>query len=276
MPEIERQGARIAYEVAGEGPAVLLGHGLLADRHMWRETADALARSHRVITIDVRGHGESSAPAPFSLWDLADDWRAIMDRERIDRAVLGGLSMGGMTAMRAALAAPDRAAALVLVDSNAGPESWRKRIGYELMLVAYRFGVTDPIWPRVARILLGRTTRAENPALVDRLVDVIRGHDPAQIPHAVRAVFSRESIEDRLFELRSPALVLVGDEDTATPPPVSERIRAGIPDARLYQIAGAGHMSARERPGDVADRLVRFLGEIGWTRRSGGASRAPE
>src|SRR5262245_8096981 len=127
MPILERQGARIVYEISGEGPPLLLGHSLLCDTLMWELVAPELAKHWRVININARGHGGSTAPSPFSLEDLADDWIAILDQERIERAVLCGLSMGGMTAMRLALAAPERVRALILLDTSADPELVQKR-----------------------------------------------------------------------------------------------------------------------------------------------------
>src|SRR5689334_9659767 len=103
MPILERGGARILYEVSGDGPPLLLGHSLLGDSLMWELVAPELARTLRVINVNARAHGGSTAPSPFTLEDLADDWLAILDREKIDKAVLCGLSMGGMTAMRLAL-----------------------------------------------------------------------------------------------------------------------------------------------------------------------------
>lgn len=265
MPELVRSGATVYYEVSGSGPAVLLGHSLLADVEMWRDVAPRLAQKYRVINVEVRGHRRSTATAPFSLEDLADDWLAILDREGVDKAFLVGLSMGGMTGMRLALRAPGRVAGLVLLDSNADPEERGKRLQYAVLAAIYRrFGLLAPIAKSTAKIMLGRTTLQQRPHLVEHLVTTVGRHQREQIPHALRAVFRRGDLAPRLGELACPTLVLVGAEDVATPVRKSERLKAGIRGARLEVLEGAGHLSALEVPDVVAAKTLAFLGEHRW------------
>jgi 3-oxoadipate enol-lactonase len=265
MPELVRDGASIYYEVTGAGPAIVLGHSLLADVEMWRGVAPRLAERYRVINVEVRGHRRSTAPAPFTLEDLAGDWLAILDAERIDRAMLVGLSMGGMTAMRLALRAPERVAGMVLLDSNADPEGRVKRARYAVMEAIYaRFGAIKLMEGAIAKIMLGRTSLARHPELVTWLRDTVARHDRRQLPHALRAVNGRGPIRDRLSAIATPTYVLVGDEDVATPPDRSEAVVAAIRGARLERIPGAGHLSALEQPEVVATRIRAFLDAQTW------------
>jgi pimeloyl-ACP methyl ester carboxylesterase len=262
---IERQGARIGYEVTGSGPTVVLGHSLLCDGRMWEGVVPELLRAHRVVNVDFRGHRRSRAPAPFTLEELADDWLAILDAEGIERAALCGLSMGGMTAMRLALAHPTRVAALVLVDSNAEPERPRQRLQYRLMAEIVRaFGHVAPLYRVVERILFGATARREQPELCRREIERVREKDPAELYHAVRAVIGRASIERDLGAVRCPTLVLVGSEDVATPPERSARIARAVPGATLREIPRAGHLSALEEPDAVARAITEFLAAVPW------------
>src|SRR5690348_2127661 len=105
---------------AGEGPAVVLSHGLLLDQSMFDAQVAALAPEYRVITWDQRGHGGTPAPGPFSYWDSARDVLALLDHLGIGRAVLGGMSQGGLLSLRAAMLAPERVRGLILIDSEAG------------------------------------------------------------------------------------------------------------------------------------------------------------
>ncbi len=107
MPIIDRPGAKVHYQISGQGQSLLLGHSLLCDARMWEHVIPKLEEHFQVIAIDARGHRHSSCEWPFSLWDLANDWLAIMDHEGIDQAHMAGLSMGGMTAMRLALTNPE-------------------------------------------------------------------------------------------------------------------------------------------------------------------------
>ena len=262
---IERQGARIAYEVGGDGPAILLGHSLLCDRRMWEGVAPGLATSHRVINVEARGHGKSTAPSPFSLEDLADDWRAVLDEEKVDRVLLCGLSMGGMTAMRLALSDRRRIAGLALLDSSADRETPLNRVKYLAMALAVRrFGHLDPLYQEVAKIMFGATTLGRSPQVVQREILRFKEKDPKQIFHAVRAVIDRGSLLGRVRELRLPTAILVGEEDRATPPIRSRRLLAAIPGSRLHVITGAGHLSAIEQPSAVNRVLAGFLNQISW------------
>ncbi len=265
MPVLERDGASIHYEVSGDGPPILLGHSLLLDTTMWRDVAPALAARHRVINVEVRGHHRSTAPRPFSLDDLAADWLAILDQEGIERVVLCGLSMGGMTAIRLALLAPARIAAMVLIDSNADREGAMNRARYAVMAAIYRrFGLVDSIQARVAKIMLGRTSLARRPELVDELATIVGKHDRKHVAHALRAVNGRGPILERLAAITCPTLVLVGDEDLATPVEKSERLAAAIPGARVEIVPEVGHLSALEDPAAVLARLEPFLASQAW------------
>src|SRR5262249_51789450 len=157
--------------------------------------------------------------------DAAADWCALFDAEKIDRAVLCGLSMGGMTAMRVALAAPGRVAGLILVDTSADPEPPIVRMKYRVMAELTRaLGHLTRLERRVSRLLCGPTVRRTQPELIAREAARIRDHGPRLHYHAIRAVTERGSILERLGEIRCPTLVLVGEEDAPTPPLRSERI----------------------------------------------------
>jgi pimeloyl-ACP methyl ester carboxylesterase len=268
MPSINRQGATISYEDSGSGPPILMGHSLLCDGRMWADVLPPLAATHRIINIDARGHRHSTAPGPFTLEDLAGDWLAILDHEQIDRAVLCGLSMGGMTAMRLALRAPERVSALVLCDTSADPEPTYNRIKYSAMAeIVRRVGYLAPIMKTAASKLFGRTTRRTRPDLVARELDRIREKDRAQLYHALHAVFDRPSIAHRIAAITCPALVVVGDEDVSTTPDRSRRIAEAISGATLVTLPEVGHLSALEAPERLSHEIERWLERVSGQKR---------
>jgi 3-oxoadipate enol-lactonase len=260
VPIIDRPGASVHYDIQGAGPPLLLGHSLFFDGRMWSEVLQGLARSHRVINIDARCHGRSTGSTPFTLDDLADDWLAILDREKIDRACLAGLSMGGMTAMRLALKAPGRVAAMALLDTSADPEPNPGRPVYlALAEIQRRISIEFVTAPIIEKKMFGRTTRRERKDLVDRGMAIIKQNEPRTLYHALRAVFTRPSITDRIHAIKAPTLVLCGEEDTATVPSRSRRIAERIPGAVLHMIPQAGHTSALEQPRLVEQHLRDFF-----------------
>src|SRR5438067_3361512 len=133
MPNFEGTGWKLIYEdTGGDGPPILLIHGLLMDRTMFEPQVEALRDRYRVITPDLRGHGASEHRAEeYTQWDLMEDHVALLDSLGVERAVWGGVSQGGFQSLRAALRHPDRVAGLVLIDTQAGEEDENRRPMYE-------------------------------------------------------------------------------------------------------------------------------------------------
>ncbi len=260
MTAIPSAEPSLAFDDVGTGPALLLGHSFLCDRTMWRYQVPVWSRKYRVINPDLRGHGESGRwNTPVSLDELVDDSLRLLDRLAIDQAAWVGLSIGGMTAMRAALQAPDRVSALVLLDTDAGPETPYRRLEYRILgVVAGAVGI-GPLMPRVLRQMFGATSLRERPEL---LAEWSRKMATAHIPSMraiLRGLVARRSLLDRLVNLTVPTLVLCGAEDTSTPPSRSRQIAGSVGGSELHFIPRAGHLSALEQPQEVADLTMGFL-----------------
>jgi 3-oxoadipate enol-lactonase len=256
MPEIRRSNATVAYEVVGSGPSVLLGHSLFCTRTMWCGVVDALRDDYRLINIELRGHGESTAEGPFRLTDLADDWLAILDQEEIDEALLCGLSTGGMTAMRLAVRAPERVGGLALLDTDAAAEERAARLKYSILAWGY---VWLGILPRrrLLRAMFGPESLRTRPELTSRFLSTVRGFDRRQLRHAMNAIFGRRSVA--VVSIAQPTLVIVGAHDQATPVVKARAIAEAIEGAVLEIIPSAGHLTAEEDPAAVAALLRPFF-----------------
>lgn len=260
MPSHTRDGVRIEFEVVGEGPAIVLIHGFLVSGDMWRGQVPRLAETHRVIIVDLRGHGRSSSAAtPVDLYDLTDDVIGVLDSLGIRRAVWAGLSIGGMIALRAALTAPDRVAGLILLDTDAGAESPLRSVKYMLMALGSRVLGVRPFLPAVARLMFGRTTRRRNPRLVREWKRRFREVDFPSRLHYVKCLVRRDSVLDRLGGIGVPVLVMVGEEDASLPPKRSKEIADRIPGARLAIVPEAGHLAALEQQERVTEEMCDFL-----------------
>jgi len=252
---------RLFVDDRGAGPPVLLWPSLLSDGTTWREQKEELARDHHVLTVDPPGHGRSeSAGRIFSLDDCAKAVVEILDAFAIERAVLVGLSWGGMTAMRVALAAPERVRALALFDTSADAESSKVLPQYHVMLEVFkRWGPIDLLVPEILRKMFGKETLARRPELAREFVSRLRSFDRHGVVEACEAVIlRRQSILPLLPRIKAPALVACGDEDAATPLFRSERMARALPNARLETIPGSGHLACLEAPLTV-NRLLRDL-----------------
>lgn len=250
MPTLETDGETIHYAAEGAGPAVLLLHSLGGSSAMWRSTLAALSGTRRVLAPDAVGHGGSSRNRPFTIQRNAAQALALLDAEGIDRAAVVGLSMGGLTGLEMALAAPDRLTALVLADSSAGG-----RGDGAARLAGARDGLAR-LGPDgfAHEFAASRLMPATDPAMVAAYGADVRRTLPDGLLEALESLVVQD-FRARLPEIATPTLVLVGDHDAGTPLPMAETLRDGIPGATLQVIPDAGHFSVLDQPA-LFDRLV--------------------
>ena len=258
----ELAGGAVEYDDQGRGEPLLLLHAFPLARFMWDAQAEALAASRRVIRFDARGFGDSAlGEGPLAMERIADDAAALLDALGIERAVVGGCSMGGYAAFAFARRHPQRLQALYLQDTRAGADSEEARKGRltlaERVLREGSSVAADAFLPK----LLGETTKREQPGLVAGLRERILATKPQAIANALRGLAARADSGPTLAQIRVPTLVLVGAEDVLTPPAESEAMAAAIPGARLGVVARAGHLASLEQPAAVTAALGAFLAQ---------------
>lgn len=260
MPFAKNNNYRIYYESQGSGPAIVLLHSFLCDGEMWSPQINALSGHYRVINVDLRGHGQSGvADAPLDIYDLVADVVAVLDQEGVQNAIWGGLSIGGMIALRAAITVPDRVSHLILLDTHAGTETRFKIAKYKtLVLLAKLLGIR-PMLNIVAKLMFGQHTLREQPELVTHWKNKFASMSLVSIQHVVNALCARDSLKKHLAEISQPAMVIVGEEDTSLPPPCSIALAKRLADARLTIVEHAGHLSTLEQPEAVNQAILDFL-----------------
>jgi pimeloyl-ACP methyl ester carboxylesterase len=251
---IRANGLELLVEDRGSGPVVLLAHGMWCDAGMFEPLAENLARDHRVLVPELRGHGRSEVPASqWRIADLADDLRLILDGLRVPKVLLAGFSMGGMAAVDFALRFPDRLTGLALMGTSAATEEWFRAA--EIRILAGLIELTGK--PRflareAARSTFSAKFRKQQRAVVQRWEHTVQAMSGPALVHALRAVGSRPSLLDRLDEIRTPTVVLTGSSDRILHPRWSRAMARRMPRARLVAWPGAGHAIPMERPADVA------------------------
>lgn len=256
----------IAFEVTGppNAPALVFGHSLLFDHRMWAPQVADLSRDFRCVAIDFKGHGHSDEPrSGMTMLEHAEDYGKVMDHLGIESAVLVGLSMGGMAAMPFALAHPSRVRALVLLDTSAEPEPGAARAKNQALAVTARlFGISDFIMKRVNDLMWSRRFQLERPDLVSEWSTRVKALPRRAVYRAVVSVMGRKAIGPRLADIRCPTLVIVGDEDKATPPATNRHIADTIPGAEFTLLPRTGHIANLEEP-DLVTKLIRaFLAKL--------------
>src|SRR6201990_1277829 len=133
MPKIDRNGVRIYYEVHGDGPPLILTHGYSSTSAMWQGQIAAFSRHHKLVTWDMRGHGQSDYPddpAAYSEPATVADMLAILDEVGAEKAIVGGLSLGGYMSLAFHLAHPERVKALLIIDTGPGYRNDEARDGW--------------------------------------------------------------------------------------------------------------------------------------------------
>ncbi len=263
MPILQRDGTALHYTVSGKGPFIVFAHSYLCDGSLFAHQVASLQRRWRVINVDLRGHGLSGpALTPVTFEDFADDLVAVLNAEGVDRAVWAGLSMGGFTALRAALKHPQRVAALVLMDTDAGSAPWWQRLQYALLRGTVRaFGV-GAVMPRMVALMFGRTTQREQPALCQSYRQrFMQCHVPS-ILNIGRSLGARDDLLPQLHRIDCPTLVLVGEEDLALPPAKSRALATGIRGAELVVVPRVGHLSTIEAPAVLTQHIERFVDRL--------------
>lgn len=268
MREVARvRGIELVYEDAARdaradsrtSPVVLL-HGFPFNRSLWREQVESLSETRRVVAPDLRGHGETSAGGgPATMEEMAEDLAALLDELQVERAVVGGLSMGGYVALAFLRAHPERVGALVLADTRAQADADdARRAREETARRALTEGM-EPIADAMLPKLLAPATRGRRPDLVARVREMILGTKPEGAAAALRGMAARRDQTDLLETIGVPTLLVVGSDDVIAPPAEAEAMRAKIRGARLVKIEDAGHVPNVERPVEFNRALAEFL-----------------
>ncbi len=255
----DRTQAALRWLERGEGEAVVLLHGLLGHMLHWDEALDALAPSCRAMALTLPildpGFRYTSVPA------LAAHVRRFLDVLGLERAVVGGTSLGGHVAARLALAAPDRVSGLVLTGSSGlGVPASARGAAHGPGAAFVRARIEDSVYDRAL----------VTPEWVEAVHRVLA--EPATALRAARVARAakRDGLEQRLGDIAVPTLMVWGADDRITPPAVAERVRARIPGAQLVLLRRCGHAPMIEQPQAFA-AVVRAWLEDTRPRRVGTA-----
>lgn len=261
-------GINLYYEEIGEGPAFVFIHGFTGDKWSWLFQLPAFSEFFRVIIPDLRGHGRSDKPREeCTVPKLASDINSFLKKLNVDKAVIAGLSLGGMVAMQFALDYPNRVRALILADTASSLANEKARRMIEDWIVAFRQPGGLPNWYQERLPLL------LNDAFINSDLgrDMIEGRKDrleradAEALIAVAKGMMNFHATDRLGEIKAPTLVVVGDEDPITPVSLSEEIHAKIPGSKYSLILGSRHVSNADNALAFNRIVLDFLKKQGLT-----------
>jgi pimeloyl-ACP methyl ester carboxylesterase len=255
MPMLDRDGVKIHYEVAGDGPALLLTHGYSATGEMWQGQLATLTPHFKVITWDMRGHGASDYPqdqAAYSEEATVADMAALLDAVGAEQAIIGGLSLGGYMSLAFHRAHAQRTRALLIIDTGPGYKNDQARDGWNANALR-RAG-------RLEADGLGDVSKASAE------VRQARHRDATGLARAARGMLTQRDarVIESLPGVAVPSVVIVGAEDTPFLA-ASDYMAAKIPGAKKIVIEGAGHSVNIDKPEAFNAALMGFLREAGLT-----------
>src|ERR1044072_3880669 len=255
------RGIEMAYDdTGGSGAVLVLLHGFPFDCSMWRGQASALGGEFRVVALDLRGMGETPlGDGDVTMEVLAEDVAALLDELNLGRVVLGGLSMGGYVAFEFFRKFPERVSALVLADTRPQADTEEgRRAREENAQRALKEGMA-PIVESMLPKLLSEGTRERGGEGVEGGRAMMLGTSPEGAAAALRAMAVRREQTELLPSINVPTLIIVGDEDTITPPSDAETMNKKINGSRLVVVEGAAHLSNVERPLEFNRALIEFM-----------------
>jgi pimeloyl-ACP methyl ester carboxylesterase len=241
---------------------VVLIHAFPLNATLWRPQIDRAPTGWRFITPDLPGFGRSRLEPARTMEEMAQSVLDVLDVERIERAVIGGMSMGGYVTFALYRLAPQRFSAMILADTRATADNDQQRDARLKMIASVRASGASAVADEMLPKLLGSTSHAQRPALAATVRSMIERNSPEVIAAAVEAMMRRPDSRPMLGSIEIPTLVLCGEEDILTPPSDSVALHAAIPDSRLSLIEKAGHLSSIEAPDQFSFALNSFLGEL--------------
>lgn len=254
----------IAYDDRGTGLPVVLLHAFPQCREMWAPQVISLSDRYRIIAPDLPGFGGSELPedgwtVDFAADLVADFLKGIGVQEKV---ILGGLSMGGYVALAFARRHAARLAGLILADTRAEADGPEAKANRDKAIVLAEDKGAAAVFEQMLPKVLGASTHQHRQAVVAETTRIAESQTAAAVAAAIRALRDRPDSSCSLPVIEVPTLVIVGSEDTLTPPDVARSLAGSIPNSTFVEIPAAGHLSNVEAPEAFNEAVRNFLDRV--------------
>jgi len=253
-------GTQIAFDEFGDGPAVVLIHGFPLCRRMWAPQVEPLVDAgFRVVLPDLRGFGDSAGGPPGSMARYADDIVALLDTLGIDRAIVGGMSMGGYVLLDLLERYRERLSAALFIVTRAAADDAAGRDKRNALIAAVQQGNNLLVADTFAGLLFAEVTVTNRPELIEQVRGWMEATPPEGLIAALQAMRDRRDSVELLATFNLPTLVIGASDDKAMPREHYQVLCAGLPEATCALIDAAGHMANLEQPQTFNKALLDFL-----------------
>jgi len=255
-------GLDVWFEHQGrpEAPPLVLIHGFPFSHEMWRPQIVVFSERFRVIDYDLRGLGRSSAgdgQYPFEFF--VDDLISLLDHMKIKKATLCGLSMGGYIALRAVERNPERVTALILADTQARADSNETKLKRAASVRAIKANGVKPFAEGFLKSVFTPESLIAKTESTQAIQRIIESNSSTGVCGALIAMATRTDTVQSLSAIQTPTLILVGEQDTLTPPSTSQEMHERIPRSELRIIKNAAHLSNMETADEFNRHVIAFL-----------------
>jgi 3-oxoadipate enol-lactonase len=258
-------GWNIDYNIYGKtsGLPVVFIHGFPFSQEMWRSQVAELSSDYRMITYDVRGHGNSEVgDGQYAIEFFVDDLIGLLDHVQIEQAVVVGLSMGGYIALRAIERNPERFKGLALCDTRSEADTNEGKIKRAASIQSVKNDGVKKYAEGFVKAVFAPQTFERNPEAIKFIRNIIENNSPISIAGTLLALASRTDTTESLSKINVPTLILVGEHDALTPVSAAKSMSEKIRQSELHIISDTAHLSNLENPEEFNKHLSGFLRQI--------------
>jgi len=258
MPKVKVNDVNIYYEITGEGPALVLLHEWVANHKIWKQQVPVFSKDYRVITLDLRGHGESDKPRTgYSIQVFADDLYHILNELRFDGVIIAGHSMGGMIAQVFYLSYPEKVRALILVDTTSNDTGGR--ISFEDDLALIRTSRFETLVEQFFAPIFFAPGTSED--IINWVKSEVLKTPQHVVEEGIKAM-SEYDVTAQLSKIKVPTMIIHGDQDLAINVKMAKMLHEKISNSTLKIIMGAGHHAMLEKSNEFNNIILEFLRKL--------------
>lgn len=254
---------KLYFDDIGKGKTIVLIHAFPLSREMWQAQAKLLAiRGFRVILPDLPGFGKTHTAKHFSIREMAKQIAELLESLTIEKAIIGGLSMGGYVSFELFRLIPEKFSALILCDTTHLADTFEKRNSrFELISKIEKQG-SHALIENMLPNLVSEDTKQNNPELMTELKRIFTNIDPISVINALRSLAERNDSSEVVNQISVPTLLVFGEFDKVTNLENARILNQSISESELIIIEKAGHFSNLEQPEQFNQTLLNFCNRI--------------